>query len=62
VIGVGDFGVGIKLNLQKHLRFRLEAHDYVGHRPHKVITAAPGTSISGGLNDILGTASIALTW
>ena len=61
-LGVGDVGAGFKINLKKHVRFRLEAHDYISHAPKKVIAAAPGASFGGVFNDVIGTASIAAVW
>jgi hypothetical protein len=59
-LGVGDVGVGLKISLSKHLRFRLEAHDYMSPSPDKVLAPAPGASIGSFTNNIVGTASIAL--
>jgi hypothetical protein len=61
-IPVGGVGVGFKIDLGKHLRLRIEADDYMGPSPGKVITPAPGASIGGFMNNIVGTASFALTW
>jgi hypothetical protein len=61
-LGVGDVGVGFKIGLSRRLRFRIEAHDYIGPSPGKVIAAAPGASISGFMNNIVATVSIAWTW
>jgi hypothetical protein len=62
IFGVGDVGAGFKIGLSRHLRFRIEAHDYMGPSPGKVIAPAPGASISGFMNNIVATASIAWTW
>lgn len=59
---VADVGFGIKANFHKSWQFRAEVHDYIGPAPHKVIAAAPGATLSGWLNDIIGTASIAYRW
>jgi hypothetical protein len=61
-LGVGDVGVGFKIALSKRLRFRIEAHDYMGPSPGKVIAPAPGASISGFMNNVVATASIAWAW
>jgi hypothetical protein len=61
-LGVGDVGVGFKIALSRRLSFRIEAHDYLGPSPGKVITPAPGASISGFMNNIVATASIGWTW
>ena len=62
VLAVGDLGFGIKASLSTHVRFRVEAHDYLGQNPHKVLAPAPGASISGVMHDVIGMASIAYTW
>lgn len=54
----GDVGAGVKINLQRHLRLRFEVRDYVSASPNKVIAPAPGASVSGWLNDIVGLASL----
>lgn len=59
---VGDVGVGVKANFNKSWQFRAEVHDYFGPAPNKVIAPAPGASLSGWLNDITASASIAYRW
>jgi Outer membrane protein beta-barrel domain len=59
---LGDFGAGVKANFRKSWQLRVEVRDYLSPAPHKVIAAAPGASLSGWLNDIIGTASIAYRW
>lgn len=61
-LGVGDVGVGLKIGLSRRVRFRIEVHDYMGPSPGKVIAPAPGASIGGFMNNIVGMASIAWTW
>lgn len=61
-LAVGDFAVGIKANFRRSWQFRAEVHDYLSPAPGKVIAVAPGSSLSGWLNDIVGTASIAYRW
>ncbi len=60
LLGVGDIGVGIKIGLSKRLRFRVEAHDYLGSSPSQVLAPAPGASIGGFMNNIIATASLAV--
>ena len=55
---VADFGVGVKLNVSKYMRVRLEVRDYMSPPLNKVITPAPGGSIGGWMNDIEGLVSI----
>ncbi len=61
-IPVGDVGVGIKKNFHNSWQLRAEVRDYIGPSPHKVIAAAPGAALSGWLNDIIGSVSIAYRW
>jgi hypothetical protein len=61
-LAAGDVGLGFKIGLSRRLSFRIEAHDYMGPSPGKVIAPAPGASISGFMNNIVATASIAWTW
>ncbi|HEY6344199.1 MAG TPA: hypothetical protein VIY49_22125 [Bryobacteraceae bacterium] len=60
-LGVGDVGVGLKISISKRVRLRLEAHDYMSPFPDKVIAPAPGASIGGFMNNIVGVASIGWT-
>jgi hypothetical protein len=59
-LGVGDVGVGLKISVSRRVRLSLEAHDYMSPFPDKVIAPAPGASIGGFMNNIVGAASIAL--
>jgi hypothetical protein len=61
-LAVGDVGAGFKIGLSEHLRLRIEAHDYAGPSPKKVIAPAPGASVGGFMNNIVGTVSIAFAW
>ena len=62
VLPTADFGAGVKVNLTTHLRVRFEVRDYLSPPPSKVITAAPGGSIGGWLNDIQGLVGVSYTW
>jgi hypothetical protein len=59
---LGDVGIGVKANFHNSWQLRVEVHDYISPLPSKVIAAAPGASISGWLNDIIPTVSIAYHW
>jgi hypothetical protein len=61
-VPVGDVGVGVKINVAKSVRIRLEVQDFIGPTPDKVIAPAPGASTSGIMNDIIGTVAISYTW
>ena len=62
VLPVGEAGVGVKFQISKLLRLRVQARDYISQAPHDVIAPAPGATLSGIRNDIIATGAIALTW
>ena len=62
VLPTADLGAGVKVNVSAHMRVRVEIRDYLGPPPSRVITAVPGGSISGWLNDIQGLVSVSYTW
>jgi len=62
ILPTADIGAGIKWDLRKNLRFRVEARDYISPVPNKVIAPAPGASLGGVLNDIQGMVGFSLTW
>ncbi len=59
---VGDVGGGVKIDLHKNLRLRVEMRDYISPAPNKVIAPAPGASMGGVLNDFQGMVGLSLTW
>jgi len=62
VLPVADVGGGIKIDIHKHLRFRVEGRDYISPAPNKVIAPAPGASLGGVLNDFQGLIGFSLIW
>lgn len=59
----GDVGMGVKIRAGRHLRVRFEVRDYISAQPDKVIAAAPGVQLGGGvMHDILGLAALSYTW
>jgi hypothetical protein len=62
ILPVGDVGFGVKINLRPGLRFRVEMRDYISPAPNKVIAPAPGATLGGVVNDIVGVAAISYTW
>ncbi len=62
VLPVGEAGVGVKYQISKHLRLRVQARDYISQAPHDVIAPVPPSTLSGIRNDIIATGAIALTW
>ena len=62
ILPVADVGAGIKFDIHKNVRFRVEARDYISPAPNKVIAPAPGASLGGVLNDIQGMIAFSLTW
>ena len=62
LLPVADIGGGVKIDLHKNLRLRVEMRDYISPAPNKVITPAPGASLGGVLNDFQGMVGLSLTW
>ena len=62
VLPLGDVGIGVKLNLQKHLRLRIETRDYISPSPTKLIFPAPGAHVTGIMNDIQGLVGLSFVW
>ena len=62
VLPVGEAGVGVKVQLSKHLRLRVQVRDYFSQAPNDVIAPAPGASLSGIRQDVIGMGAIAVTW
>ena len=59
---VGEAGAGVKVQLSRHVRLRVQVRDFISSAPNEVIAPAPGASISGIVNDIVGMGTLALTW
>jgi len=57
-----DVGAGVKINLRDHLRLRVEVRDYLSATPNKVIQPAPGSSLSGILNNIVALGGLSYTF
>ena len=62
LLPVGDVGFGVKYNLGKHARVRVEVRDYVSPAPSKLLAPAPGGSLKGWVNDITGLVGLSYTW
>jgi hypothetical protein len=62
VLPVGEAGVGVKFQLSRHLRLRVQVRDYFSQAPHDVIAPAPGASLSGIRQDVIGMGALAVTW
>ena len=62
VLPVGEAGVGVKIQLSKRVRLRVQVRDYFSPAPNDVIAPAPGASLSGIRQDVIGTGAIAFTW
>ncbi len=62
VLPVGEGGVGVKVQLSPHLRLRVQVRDYFSQAPNEVIAPAPGASLSGIRQDIIGMVAVAYTW
>jgi hypothetical protein len=59
---VGEVGAGVKIQLSRLFRLRLQVRDFLGPQPSKVIAPGPGANMNGLLNDIVATASLGFTW
>jgi hypothetical protein len=62
LLPVGEAGAGVKVQLSRHVRLRVQVRDFITSAPNQVITPAPGASIGGIVNDIVGMGTLALTW
>ncbi len=62
VLPVGEAGVGVKIQVAEHVRLRVQVRDYFSQAPDEVIAPAPGASLSGVRQDIIGTVSVAFSW
>lgn len=62
VLPTADAGFGVKVNFRQHVRLRFEVRDYISGSPGKVIAPAPGASLTGIMNDIIGLAGLSYTW
>jgi len=62
VLPVGEAGVGVKVQLTRHFRLRVQVRDFISSSPNEVIAPAPGASLGGIVNDIVGMGTLGLTW
>ena len=61
-VGLVSFGGGVKIALSHGITFRVDVHDYLTPFPKDVIAPAPGSSVSGWLNNLVPTAGITFTF
>jgi Outer membrane protein beta-barrel domain len=59
---MASVGGGIKLKMTDKIWLRFDVHDFLGEFPTKVITPASGSSVSGWVNNIVGTGGITFTF
>jgi hypothetical protein len=57
---LASVGGGVKLKLTDKIWLRLDVHDFLTPFPKEVIVPASGSSVSGWVNNIVGTGGI--TW
>jgi hypothetical protein len=55
-------GGGVKVKLTDKMWLRLDVHNFLTEFPTKVITPVPGSSVSGWINNIVGTGGITFTF
>ena len=60
VLPVGEAGLGVKFQVSEHIRLRVQVRDYFSKAPDEVIAPAPGASLSGLRQDIIGTVSFSV--
>lgn len=60
--GMASVGGGVKLKMTDRIWLRFDVHDYLTPFPKNVITPASGSSVSGWLNNIVGTGGITFTF
>jgi hypothetical protein len=54
--------VGVKIQVAEHVRLRVQVRDYFSKSPNEVIAPAPGASLSGLRQDVIGSVSVAYSW
>ena len=57
-----SFGGGLKIAISERMLFRVDVHDFFTQIPTKVITPAPGASLSGWIHNFVPTAGISFTF
>ena len=57
-----SFGGGVKVGISDRVLFRVDVHDLFSQIPTKVITPAPGASLSGWIHNLVPTAGISFTF
>jgi len=62
VLPVGEVGAGVKFQVSKMFRVRLQVRDFISPKPKDVISTGPGATLSGISNDIIATVGLGLTW
>jgi hypothetical protein len=62
ILAVGEVGAGVKIQVTKRFRIRVQVRDFISQKPQDVIATAPGATLSGMSNDILGTVSLGWSW
>ena len=62
ILPTADVGIGVKFTFRQSIRFRVEVRDYISGSPGKVIAPAPGSSLTGILNDVTALAGVAYAW
>jgi hypothetical protein len=62
VLPVGEAGAGVKIQLNRRMRVRVQVRDFISAAPNQVITPRAGAHINGIVNDIVGMGTLAYTW
>jgi hypothetical protein len=57
-VGMVSFGGGVKVAFSHGISLRVDVHDYMTPFPNNVIAPAPGSSVSGWVNNIVPTVGL----
>jgi hypothetical protein len=60
--GLASVGGGVKIKMTNKVWLRLDVHDYLTPFPKNIIVPNSGSSVSGWLNNIVGTGGITFTF
>jgi hypothetical protein len=62
VLPVGEAGIGVKIQLAKRLRLRVQVRDYITEAPRDVLSPVPGATLTGVRQDVIGMVGLGATW
>jgi hypothetical protein len=59
---IASVGGGVKVKMTDKIWLRFDVHNFLSEFPTKVITPASGSTVSGWVNNIVGTGGITFTF